>query len=41
MHHRPFFWLAAFSIMVAMIIFVVSDGFAFWPGTKPVPAVAR
>jgi len=43
MHHSPFFWVAAFFIMLAMVIFVWTNGFAFWPGKsgpQPIPAVA-
>ncbi len=43
MHHSPFFWLAAVCIMIAMVIFVMTNGLAFWPGQKappPVPAAA-
>jgi hypothetical protein len=43
MHHSPFFWVAAFFIMVAMIIYVMTDNLAFRPGHpagKPVPALA-
>jgi len=43
MHHSPFFWVAAFCIMLAMVIYVVTNGLAFWPGQKaqpPVPALA-
>jgi len=42
MHHRPFFWVATVCILVAMIIYVVSNGLAFWPGhaaQPPVPAL--
>jgi hypothetical protein len=31
MHHSPFFWVAAFFILLAMIIFVVTDGFLIRP----------
>ena len=43
MHHSPFFWVAAFFIMLAMAIFVWTNGLAFWPGKqgpRPIPAVA-
>jgi hypothetical protein len=38
-HHTAFFWVAAFCLLIAMGIFVFSDGFALWPGTKPVPGL--
>jgi len=28
MHHSGFFWVAAFFLLLAMVIFVVTDGFA-------------
>jgi len=37
LHHRPFFWIAAFFILVAMAIFVVSDGFLI----RPAPAAVH
>jgi hypothetical protein len=43
MHHSPFFWVAAFFIMLAMIIYVLTNDLAFWPGSRahrPVPALA-
>jgi len=43
MHHSPFFWIAAFFIGVAMIVYVITNDLAFWPGKKaqePVPALA-
>ena len=43
MHHSPFFWVAAFFIMLAMTIYVMTNDLAFWPGKKaqqPVPALA-
>jgi hypothetical protein len=42
-HRYPFFWVAAFFILVAMVIYVVTNNLAFWPGKKaqaPVPALA-
>ncbi|HWA09605.1 MAG TPA: hypothetical protein VG838_09165 [Opitutaceae bacterium] len=42
-HRSPVFWLAAFFIMLAMTIYVMTDNFAIRPGQKlqrPVPAVA-
>jgi hypothetical protein len=39
MHHSWFFWVAAFSILLAMAIFVMTDGFAFRPRLhSPAPA---
>jgi hypothetical protein len=35
MHRSPFFWLAAVCIMVAMVIFVVTDGFALRAAPAP------
>ena len=43
MHHSPFFWLAAFFIGLAMIVYVTTNNLAFAPGQKaqpPVPALA-
>ena len=43
MHHRPFFWVAAFFILTAMVIYVMTDNLALTPGgraQKAVPAVA-
>ena len=41
MHHTPFFWVAAFFILLAMAIYIVTDGFAIMPGRagKPVPVL--
>lgn len=42
-HHRPFFWVAAFFIGLAMVVYVATNDLALWPGQKthaPVPAVA-
>ena len=35
MHHSPFFWVAAFFILLAMAIFVMTDGFVFRPQLQP------
>ena len=43
MHHSPFFWVAAVCLMMGMIVYVMTNNLAFWPGAKaqpPVPAVA-
>ena len=43
MHHSPFFWVAACFIMLAMVIYVLTNDLAFWPGSKahrPVPELA-
>ena len=43
LHHSPFFWVAAFCILVAMSVYVMTNNLAFWPGRgpqKPVPALA-
>jgi hypothetical protein len=43
MHHSPFFWVAAFFILLAMVVYVTTNNLAFWPGKKasePVPALA-
>ncbi len=37
-HHSPFFWIAAFFILAAMIVYVISGNLAFGPGHRPVPA---
>ncbi len=39
MHHSSFFWVAAFSIMLAMVIYVMTNNLAVGLG-KPVPALA-
>lgn len=39
MHHSWFFWVAAFSIMLAMVIYVMSIDLVFRPrGQGPQPA---
>lgn len=38
-HHRPFFWVAATCLMAGMIIYVMTNNLAFWPGTNAQPAV--
>ena len=38
MHLSPFFWVAAFFILLAMIIFVVTDGFLIRPRATQVQA---
>ncbi len=43
MHQSPFFWVAAFFIMLAMTIYVMTDNLSIRPDGKrqqPVPAVA-
>jgi hypothetical protein len=43
MHHSPFFWVAAFFILLAMTIYVTTNNLSIWPGRglhRPVPAVA-
>jgi hypothetical protein len=43
MHHSPFFWVSAFFILLAMLIYVTTNNLAFWPGKQaqqPVPALA-
>ena len=43
MHHSPFFWVAAFFIMLAMVIYVATNNLAIAPGQKaqpPIPALA-
>jgi len=42
MHHSPFFWVAAFFILLAMVVYVMTDNLAFRlgrPARKPVPAL--
>jgi hypothetical protein len=31
MHHSAFFWVAVFFILLAMVIFVMTDGFMLRP----------
>lgn len=38
-HHSPFFWVAAFCMLVAMTIFVLSLNFASPESAKEVPAI--
>jgi len=43
LHHSPFFWVAAFFILLAMTVYVTTNDLAFWPGRKvqpPTPALA-
>jgi hypothetical protein len=43
MHHSPFFWLAAFFILLAMTVYVVTGNLAVRPDRArkdPVPALA-
>jgi hypothetical protein len=40
MHHSPFFWVAAFFILLAMVIFVMTDGFLLRPRGALAPAPA-
>jgi hypothetical protein len=40
MHHSPFFWVAAFFILLAMVIFVTTDGFLLRPRGAPPPSPA-
>ena len=43
LHHSPFFWVAAFFILLAMVVYVTTNDLAFWPGHKtqqPVPVLA-
>jgi hypothetical protein len=37
-HHSPFFWVAAVFILVAMLIFVMTDGFLLRPRAAVPPA---
>jgi hypothetical protein len=42
MHRSPFFCLAAFFILLAMVIYVVTENLSWRPGRspqRPVPAV--
>jgi hypothetical protein len=34
MHHTPFFWVAAFFLLLAMFIFVTTDGFLLRPRAR-------
>jgi hypothetical protein len=43
MHHRPFFWIAAVLIGLAMVIYVTTNNLSIGPGTtspQPVRALA-
>ncbi len=43
MHRSPFFWVAAFCLLGTMIVYVITNNLAFWPGEKAqaaVPAIA-
>jgi hypothetical protein len=35
MHRSPFFWVAAFFLLLAMAIFVMTDGFLLRPRPQP------
>jgi len=39
LHHSPFFWVAAVCLLLGMVVFVITNNLAFWPG-DPVPASA-
>ena len=42
-HHRPFFWVAAAFILLAMVVYIVTNDLALRPGRsaqKPIPALA-
>jgi hypothetical protein len=41
MHHSPFFWVAATFILIAMLIFVFTDGLLFRPTAVSPAATAR
>lgn len=43
LHHSRFFWISAFLIMLAMVIYVLSGNLAYRPGRPvraPEPAIA-
>jgi hypothetical protein len=43
MHHSPFFWAAAFFILLAMAVYVLTGNLAYRPGRgpqRPAPALA-
>ncbi|HTJ79475.1 MAG TPA: hypothetical protein VL357_10815 [Rariglobus sp.] len=43
MHHSPFFWVAVCFILLAMVVYVVTNDLSFWPGHKaqhPMPMLA-
>jgi hypothetical protein len=40
MHHSPFFWVAAFFILLAMTIFIMTDGFLLRPRGQAVAPAA-
>ena len=43
MHRSKFFWIAAFFILLAMVIYVMTDSLSLLPGghaRKPAPALA-
>jgi hypothetical protein len=42
-HHSPFFWIAASFILLAMVVYVMTNNLAFRPGREPqgpAPALA-
>jgi hypothetical protein len=41
MHHSRFFWVSVFFILVAMGIFIITDGFFFRPTILPEPTATR
>jgi hypothetical protein len=39
MHHSPFFWVAAVFIMLAMVIYVMTNNLSVVPGKTGQPQV--
>lgn len=37
-HHTVFFWLAAFFILAAMTVYMLTGNLSSTPGAKPLPA---
>lgn len=43
MHRSPFFWVAAVCLLLGMMVYVITNNLAVWPGEPaqaPMPAVA-
>lgn len=43
MHRSPFFWVAAVCLLLGMMVYVITNNLAFWPGEPaqtPPPALA-
>jgi len=39
MHHSPFFWVAAVSLLALMVVYVLTSNLSVRPGREPQPPV--